>query len=224
MTLNLAILISGGGSNLQSIIDKIESGALDARIKTVISNKPGVGGLARAAKHNIPHQVLDHKNFADRASYDQALAEAIHRAGADTVVLAGFMRILGPGFIKAFPGRVVNIHPALLPSFAGGHGQRDAADYGVKLSGCTVHFADEIMDHGPIIIQAAVPAQPGESGEALGARILTQEHRCYPQALQWLAQGRLRIEGRHVHLDGPAGPLAEIADAALINPPLEKGF
>ena len=224
MALDLAVLISGGGSNLQAIIDKIEAGALTARLKTVISNRAEAPGLQRAARHNIPHLLLDHRNFPSREAYDLELARLIKEAGADTVALAGFMRILSPAFIQAFPGRILNIHPALLPSFAGIRGQQDAVDYGVKLSGCTVHFADEIMDHGPIIIQAAVPAMPGESRDELAGRILALEHRCYPQALQWLSENRLRISGRQAHLQGPSRPLAATNSSSLVNPPLEENF
>lgn len=224
MPLRLAVLVSGGGSNLQSIIDKSESGALDAEVVLVISNKAGAYGLERAARHGIPSLVLEHTSFDSREAFDRAMVDAIHEARADTIILAGFMRLLTPGFLEAFPGRVVNIHPALLPSFPGVHGQSDAADYGVKLSGATVHFVEEKMDSGPVIIQAAVPVTAGEDGDSLGARILAYEHRIFPQAIQWLAQGRLRVDGRHVHLEGPPGTPAELHGPGLVNPPLEKGF
>ena len=224
MSLRLAVLVSGSGSNLQSIIDKSEAGALDARVVLVLSNKPGAYGLERAERHGIPTLALDHTAYESREAFDRAMVAAIREARADTVVLAGFMRLLTPGFLEAFPGRVVNIHPALLPSFPGVHGQGDAADYGVKLSGATVHFVDEKMDSGPVIIQAAVPVVPGEDGDSLGARILAFEHRIFPQALQWLAQGRLRVLGRHVLLDGPPGAPARLHGPGLVNPPLEEGF
>lgn len=225
MSLSLAVLVSGSGSNLQSIIDRIEDGALDATINLVISNKPDAYGLTRAEKHGLPCLALNHHNFASREAFDQHMVEAIRDAGADTVAMAGFMRLLTPGFLQAFPGRVLNIHPALLPSFPGIHGQGDANAYGVKLSGCTVHFADEHMDNGPVIIQAAVPALAGEDADALGKRILALEHRIYPQALQWLSKGRLRIQGRHVYLvDEETSPKAPVTGAYLVNPPLEPGF
>lgn len=224
MSLRLAVLVSGSGSNLQAIIDKSEAGVLDAQVALVLSNKAGAYGLERAARRGIPSVVLEHAAFDSREAFDQAMVSAIREAGADTVVLAGFMRLLTPGFLETFPGRVLNIHPALLPSFPGVHGQADAAGYGVKLSGATVHFVDEKMDHGPVIIQAAVPVTPGEGGDSLGARILAFEHRIFPQALQWLSQGRLRVEDRHVLLDGPAGPPAELHGPGLVNPPLEEGF
>lgn len=225
MSLPLAVLVSGGGSNLQSLIDRIEAGALDAEIKLVVSNNPEAFGLTRARKHGIPTKVVVHSEYPTRGSFDREVLRAIAGAKAEAVILAGFMRILTPGFVNSFPQRILNIHPALLPSFPGAHGQRDAADYGVRISGCTVHFVDEMMDHGPMIIQAAVPAEPGEGGEALGARILKLEHRIYPQAVQWLAQGRLSIQDRFVRLEGSLPP-ADMAGAGpcLVSPPLEQGF
>jgi len=219
---------------LQSIIDRIEAGALDVDIKLVISNKADAYGLERARKHNIPTRALLHTDYDSREAFDADMVQAIQESGVDesgVVVMAGFMRIVTHVFLGAFENRVINIHPALLPSFAGVHGQGDAADYGVKISGCTVHFVDEQMDHGPVIIQAAVPCLPGEGGDGLGARILKMEHRVFPQALQWLAEGRLEIDGRFVRLkpaDQPVAkqPLADIQPEthALVWPPLEVGF
>lgn len=224
MALPIAVLLSGSGSNLQAIIDRIEAGVLDARITLVLSNKPDAYGLTRAKNHNIPTLCLEHAKFTDRESFDQAMVAAIKDSGAQAVVLAGFMRMLTPGFLAAFPGRVVNIHPALLPSFPGVHGQRDAADYGVTLAGCTVHFVDELMDHGEVVIQAAVPAYPDDDGDSLGERILALEHRILPQAVQWLAQGRIQVKGRKVHVT-PTGVKRAVPPAnALVNPPLEQGF
>jgi phosphoribosylglycinamide formyltransferase-1 len=224
MPLKLAVLVSGGGSNLQSIIDRIEEGALDAEIRIVLSNKADARGLERARKHSIPAMAIEHAAFPSREAFDAEMVRAIREAGADTVALAGFMRIITPVFLEAFPGRVVNIHPALLPSFPGVHGQGDAAAYGVRISGCTVHFVDEKMDNGPIIIQAAVPALENDDGESLGARILRLEHRIYPQALQWLAEGRLAVSGRQVRLASSERALAELKMPALVHPPLERGF
>jgi len=234
MSLPIAVLVSGGGSNLQSIIDRVEEGTLDVEIKLVLSNKADAYGLERARKHNIPTKALLHTDYNSREEFDADMVKAINEAGVDqsgAVVMAGFMRIVTTVFLGAFEGRVINIHPALLPSFPGAHGQPDAADYGVKISGCTVHFVDEQMDHGPVIIQAAVPCQPGEGGDNLRPRILKLEHRVFPQALQWLAEGRLEREGRFVRLkpadkELAAQPMAEIEPAthALVWPPLEKGF
>jgi len=177
MTLPIGVLISGSGSNLQALIDRMEAGVLDVTIQTVISNIPGVKGLERAANHGIFCQTLSHRDYPNRESYDRVLVRALRDAGVQAVVLAGFMRLVGPELLAAFPGRVLNIHPALLPSFPGLHAQDQAAAYGVRLAGCTVHFVDEEVDHGPIIIQAAVPALPGEEADALGSRILALEHR-----------------------------------------------
>ncbi len=226
MTLPVAVLVSGSGSNLQAIVDRIEDGRLPARVAVVISNKAGAHALARAEHHGLPTRVLPHDAYPDRAAYDAALLAAAREAGAEAVVLAGFMRMLGPDFVAAYRGRILNIHPALLPSFPGMRGQGDAAAYGVTISGATVHFVDEKMDHGPIVIQAAVPARPDDDGESLGARILALEHRIYPQAIAWLATGRLSVEGRKTRL-APAGiPPADMAGSGpcLVSPPLEQGF
>ena len=224
--LPIAVLISGSGSNLQSIIDRIEQNVLHAEIKVVISNKPDAYGLIRAQKHNLHTEVIEHQNFSSREEFDQAMVEVIKAAGAEAVILAGFMRILTPMFIQAFPNKILNIHPAILPSFPGVHAQAQAADYGVRFSGCTVHFVDEKMDHGPIIIQAVVPAYASDDGQSLGQRILKWEHRIYPQAIEWLAQGRLKIVGRKVEVrDCPAVFVqADETGSALVNPGLEPGF
>jgi len=222
----VAVLISGSGSNLQAMLDRAAAGVLAADIRLVLSNRADAYGLARAAKCGIPTAVVEHGAYPCREAFDAALLAAIQACGAEAVVLAGFMRMLGHGFVSAFEGRILNIHPALLPSFPGVHGQPDAARHGVKISGCTVHFVDEKMDHGPIVIQAAVPAHAGEEGKALGGRILSLEHRIFPQAVHWLCAGRLRIEGRHVHLSPADVPLADMTGfgPCLVNPPLEQGF
>lgn len=224
MPMPLAVLVSGSGSNLQSIIDRIEAGALDAEIRLVLSNKEDAYGVKRAEKHGIPDAVIRHTDYQAREDFDRAMMEKIDASGAKAVILAGFMRLLTPSFVQRYHGRLLNIHPALLPSFPGIHGQGDAADYGVRISGCTVHFVDEKMDHGPVIIQAAVPANPGEGGDVLGKRILEFEHRIYPQAIQWLAKGRLSVQGRHVHLKDAGLPKAGVNKPGLVSPPLEEGF
>ena len=224
MSLPIAVLVSGSGSNLQALIDKIEAGTLDARITLVLSNKPGAYALERAGRAGLKTLCLPHADYPDRQEFDRTMIRAIKDSGAQAVVLAGFMRLLSVEFLRAFPSRVVNIHPALLPSFPGSHGQADAAAYGVTISGCTVHFVDEDMDHGPVIIQAAVPAYPDDDGETLGGRILKFEHRILPQAIQWLAEERLRIEGRKVRLLPSGRSLAAQIPDALVNPPLEEGF
>lgn len=235
MPLPIAVLVSGGGSNLQSIIDRIEEGVLDVEIKLVFSNRARAFGLERAKAHGIPRAVLSHKDFRTREDFDREMVKLIHDHGVTApegaVVMAGFMRVVTNELLGAFPNRVLNIHPALLPSFPGVDGQGAAADYGVKISGCTVHFVDEEMDRGPVVIQAAVPCQAGEDGGELAPRILKLEHRVLPQAIQWLAQDRLSIENRHVHVKVSGIPLAEPPKAdieprtcALVWPPLEEGF
>ncbi|MFP4315649.1 MAG: phosphoribosylglycinamide formyltransferase [Desulfovibrionales bacterium] len=226
MPLSIAVLVSGSGSNLQSLIEHIERGVLDAKITTVISNVPDAYGLIRAQNHNIPSRVVSHRDFPEREGFDEKLAQAVRESGAQAVVLAGFMRILTPTFLDAFPNRVINIHPAILPSFPGIHGQHQAADYGVRIAGCTVHLVDHKVDHGPIIIQAALPVRQQEDGDSLAGRILELEHRILPQAVQWLATGRLFIQGRQVRIAPAEVDPAEDGGCGnfLISPPLEQGF
>jgi phosphoribosylglycinamide formyltransferase-1 len=198
----LGVLISGGGTNLQAIIDAIESGGLDATIRVVISNREDAAGLERAAKRRIPTAVVDHRKFATREDFDETVVEILRAQGVELVVLAGFMRLLSPVFVKAFSNRVLNIHPALLPAFPGLHAQKKALEAGVRVSGCTVHFVNEECDQGPIIIQAAVPVFSDDTEESLSARILEQEHRIYPKAIQLYSQGRLRVSGNKVRVEG----------------------
>ena len=193
MSLKLAVLASGSGTNFQAMVDAVRRGALDADIRLVICNRPGAKVIERAKAAGIICAVMDHKLWPSREAYDLAVADAILKSGADTVALAGYMRMLTAGFLNAFPHRVVNVHPALLPSFPGIHGAADAQAWGVKITGCTVHLVDEIMDHGEVIIQAAVPAIAGEPLDDLQSRIHAQEHRIYPQALQWLAEDRIKM-------------------------------
>jgi phosphoribosylglycinamide formyltransferase-1 len=179
----LGILISGRGSNLQAILDAIRDGKLAARVGIVISNVPGAPGLERARKAGVPTEVLSHRDFASREKYDEALVERLRAHQVDVVCLAGFMRLLSPVFVRAFRGRILNVHPSLLPSFPGLHAQRQALDHGVKVTGATVHLVDEELDHGPILLQSAVPVLEDDDEESLSARILKQEHRIYPQAI-----------------------------------------
>jgi phosphoribosylglycinamide formyltransferase-1 len=226
MTLPLAVLASGGGSNLQAIIDRIEEGKIAARITAVVSNKPQAQALERARSHGIPAIALPQDAYPDRAAYDAALLAAVQASGAQAVILAGYLRLLAPDFIAAYQGRILNIHPALLPSFPGLRVQAAAAAYGVTIAGATVHFVDEIMDNGPIVIQAALPATPDDDGQTLGARILALEHRIYPQAVAWLADGRLAVEGRKTRLAPSVRPPADLSAVApcLVSPMLEEGF
>ena len=211
---NLGVLVSGSGSNLQAIIDNIEAGRLDARIKVVISTVPDVYALERAKNHGIPSRVILHKGLK-REEYDQRVVESLKAHDVELVVLAGFMRIITSVLLRAFPMRVMNIHPALLPSFPGTHVWQTQIDYGVKFAGCTVHFVDEGTDTGPIIIQAVVPVNDDDTTDTLNARILRQEHKIYSQAIQMYAEGRLEIQGHRVLAKG----VPQAADSFLINPP-----
>ncbi len=195
----IAVLVSGRGSNLQAIIDNIEKGLLPAEIAVVISDQPDAYSLERARKHNIPAVPLSAKGYqGKREEYDALLVKELQKHHVELVCLAGFMRIITPTLIKAFPNRILNIHPALLPAFPGLHVQKAALEHGVKFSGCTVHFVDEGMDTGPIIIQAVVPVLDNDTEDSLSERILTQEHKIYSRAIQLYAEGRLKIEGRRV--------------------------
>jgi len=213
---SIGVLISGSGTNLQAIIDAIEAGKLDAKIEVVLSNKEDAQGLARAQKHGISTEILNHKNFASREAYDEAVVSLLRGRGVELVVLAGFMRLLSPVFVKAYSNRIMNIHPALLPAFPGLNVQQKAVEHGVRFSGCTVHFVNEECDEGPIIIQAVVPVFTDDTEAALMARILKQEHKIYPRAIQLYAEGRLRVVGRRVFVDGASKDEAQV----LIEPPL----
>lgn len=204
MKLKLAILGSGAGSNMQSIVDAIAAGTLDAEIVCVLADVPDAKILARAAKHGIPGRYLSCAPFKTKldGAAEAEYIRVIREYGADTVVLAGFMRIVKQGLLTAFPNRVLNIHPALLPAFPGLHSWQQALDYGCRVAGCTVHFVDAGTDSGPIIVQRAVPVEPGDTPETLHARIQVQEHLAYPEALRLLAAGRLSIVGRRVLVDG----------------------
>lgn len=214
----IAVLLSGGGTNLQAIIDAIEAKKLDAKIELVLSNKADAFGLVRAQKHGILTEVLDHKKYPSREAYDQAVVDLLRGRGVELVVLAGFMRLLSAVFIKAYSNRIMNIHPALLPSFPGLHVQKKAVEHGVRVAGCTVHFVNEECDEGPIVIQAVVPVFPDDTEESLAARILKQEHRIFPRAIQLYAEGRLHVSGRRVLVDG----LAKDENLVLVQPPLAE--
>lgn len=198
----IAVLVSGSGSNLQAIIDASERGEIPCRVGIVISNKADAYGLVRARKHGISTEVIRHGDFPSREEFDKRLVEVIHMSGAELVCLAGFMRVLTPVFVRAFPNRILNIHPALLPSFPGTHGPGQAWNHGVRFSGCTVHFLDEGVDTGPIIVQAVVPVYDDDTVDTLAARILIQEHKIYPMAIRLFFQGRLKVEGRRVRVEG----------------------
>jgi len=211
----LGVLVSGRGSNLQAIIDNIEKGLLPAEIVVVISDQPDAYSLERARKHNIPAIHISAKGYrGKRDEYDALLVKEFQKNNVELVCLAGFMRIITPTLIKAFPNRILNIHPALLPAFPGLHVQKAALDHGVKFSGCTVHFVDEGMDTGPIIVQAVVPILDNDTEDSLSERILKQEHKIYSRAINLYAEGRLKIDGRRVFVTSGK----TITDEFLLNP------
>ncbi len=197
---NIAVLVSGRGSNLQAIIDSIENGYLKARITVVISDVGNAYALERARKHGIDAVFINPGNFASKELYEKEVLNVLKKHGADLVLLAGYMRILGKTLLEAFKGRMLNIHPALLPAFPGLHAQRQAFDHGVKVAGCTVHFVDETLDGGPIILQRCVEVKEDDTSETLADRILEQEHKIYPEAVKLFVENRLRIEGRKVRI------------------------
>jgi phosphoribosylglycinamide formyltransferase-1 len=200
----IVILISGRGSNMEALIAARDSGRLPVDIAAVISNRPDARGLETAAAAGIATRALDHKAFAGRETFDAALADCIDGFAPDLVVLAGFMRILSEGFVRHYEGRLINIHPSLLPSFPGLHTHRRALEEGVRIHGCTVHFVTPALDHGPVIVQAAVPVLDGDSETTLAARVLVQEHIVYPQAVRWFAEGRLSLVDGRVRVAGCA--------------------
>ena len=214
-TVKLGVLISGTGSNLQAIIDAILRGDLKAEIRLVISNRPDAQGLERARRHGIETAVIEHRKFASREDFDRAVLAALRDRSVELVALAGFMRLLSPVMIDAFPTRIMNIHNSLLPSFPGIHGPKDAIEYGVKIAGCTVFFVTPGVDVGPVIVQAAVPVLTGDDEQRLAARILQQEHRIFPHAISLFQQGRLEIEGRRVIIKGDS---STPNSSPLVNP------
>lgn len=214
----LGVLISGTGTNLQAIVDAIRRGDLKAETRIVISNRADAQGLERARRHGIETAVIDHRKFASREDFDRAVLAALRERAVELVALAGFMRLLSSVMLDAFPGRVMNIHNSLLPSFPGIHGPKDAIEYGVKLAGCTVFFVTPGVDAGPVIIQAAVPVLPGDDEDRLAARILQQEHRIFPHAIALFQQGRLEIQGRRVIVKGDS---AQPSSAPIVNPPID---
>lgn len=200
--MNLGVLVSGRGSNLQALIDAVEGGKLKARISLVISDRDGIPAIDRCKKHGINYKVIRRGDFKSKTSFEKAMVESLRESGVDLLVLAGFMRVLSEEFIRAFPMRIINIHPSLIPAFQGLKAQKQALDYGAKLTGCTVHFVTEELDNGPVIVQACVPVLPNDTEESLSERILAYEHRILPQAVKWISEGRIWIEGRKVVVEG----------------------
>lgn len=200
-SINIAVLVSGRGSNLQSIIDNIDSGAIpDSRVCAVISDVDNTYALERAQNHGIDAVFVDPAGYPDKAAYEKEILAILDRYNIGLVLLAGYMRVVGPTLLEPYRGKMLNIHPALLPSFPGLHGQQQAFDHGVKVSGCTVHFVDEGVDTGPIIIQRCVPVLEDDTADTLAARILEQEHEIFPEAVKLFVQGRLKIEGKKVRI------------------------
>ena len=215
--LSIGILASGTGTNFDSIAAAVTSGRLPARIAVLVCNRPGAAVLAKADALGIPTRLVEHRTFKSRDAFDGAVADALEACGTELVVMAGFDRIVTGVLLRRFPQRVVNIHPALLPAFRGAHAQAQAADYGVTLAGASVHFVDEDVDHGPIILQGAVPVAPGEDAGTVRKRILAVEHQIYPQALRLIADGRVKVDGRLVRVTGRR----PIAGECLISPPID---
>jgi phosphoribosylglycinamide formyltransferase-1 len=209
----IVILISGRGSNMEALLNA----EMPARVVAVISNEPAAKGLETARGRGIPTAVVEHRAFGERSAFDTALAEEIDRHRPDLVVLAGFMRVLTEPFVDRYRGRMLNIHPSLLPAFPGLHTHRRALEAGVRVHGCTVHFVTAALDYGPIVIQAAVPVLPGDTEESLAARVLKEEHRIYPQAVRWFCAGRLVLGAEGIVQIAEA----RSADGALVSPPLD---
>jgi phosphoribosylglycinamide formyltransferase-1 len=216
--LPVGVLASGRGSNLQAILEAIGAGRLDAEVRVVVSDVPDAFALERARTRGVATVTVDPGAPGGKAAYEARIAGELRARGVELVVLAGYMRVVGPVLLGAFPGRILNIHPSLLPSFPGLHVQRAAIEHGARFSGCTVHLVDAGVDTGPIVIQAVVPVLDGDTEETLATRILRQEHRIFPRAIQLFAEGRLRVEGRRVRVEGRDGGLD---DAAIVNPALE---
>ena len=213
---SIVILISGRGSNMEALLDAVASGNLPVRVAAVLSNQPQAPGLAVAAAKGVPVCALDHRQYADRETFDAAMADAIDALSPDLVVLAGFMRILSDAFVERYAGRLINIHPSLLPAYPGLHTHRRALADGVRVHGCTVHFVTPTLDHGPIIVQAAVPVLDGDDEATLAARVLAQEHVVYPMAVRWFVDGCLRLDDGRVAFMAP-----QSAAGALVSPRLQ---
>jgi phosphoribosylglycinamide formyltransferase-1 len=200
MTKRIAVLASGRGSNFQAVIEAIKDGRIPAACVSLITDNPKAYAIERAQKADVPVIVLDYASFPSVKAYEHALLAAMQQQEADLFVLAGYMRILGTAIVQAFPGKILNIHPAVLPSFTGLHAQRQAVQYGVKVAGCTVHFVDENLDCGPIILQKCVPVLKDDDEDSLAERILVEEHKCYPEAIRLFCEDRLEIAGRNVRI------------------------
>ncbi len=215
--MKIGVLVSGRGSNLQALIDAYQSGKIEGHIALVISDNPNAYAIERCKKHKIPYKVVLRKDFPSKRDFEREMVRLLKEKEVELVVLAGFMRVLSGEFLSAFPMRVINIHPSLIPAFQGLNAQKQALDYGAKITGCTVHFVSEELDNGPVIIQACVPILPEDTEESLSERILKFEHRILPQAVKWISEGRVKIDGRKVVVEGaiygtlPVNPMLEIS-------------
>jgi phosphoribosylglycinamide formyltransferase 1 len=206
----MVVLVSGHGTNLQALIDATADPGYSMRVALVVSDRPDAYGLERARRAGIDTAVTRLEDHPDRPSFDRALRDLVAAARPDVVCLAGFMRILGPEFVRAFPNRIVNTHPSLLPAFRGAHAVREALAYGVRVTGCTIHLVDEEVDHGPVLLQAAVPVREGDDEASLHERIKREEHRLLPPVARLVAEGRVRVDGRRVSFDGDVGAAAGV--------------
>jgi len=216
--MRIGVLVSGRGSNLQALIDAYQAEKIKGEIALVISDNPTAYALERCKKHNIPHKVVLRRDFQTKADFEREMVRLLMERGVELVVLAGFMRVLSSEFLKAFPMKVINIHPSLIPAFQGLNAQKQAIEYGAKISGCTVHFVTEELDNGPVIIQACVPVLPEDTEESLSERILKFEHKILPQAVKWISEGRVKVDGRKVVVEGA------VYGTLPINPQLEDPF
>ncbi|MFN3814465.1 MAG: phosphoribosylglycinamide formyltransferase [Aquificaceae bacterium] len=200
--MKLGVLVSGRGSNLQAIIDAVASKKLKDSIELVISDRGKALAIQRCIKHGIPYRVIERGGFSSKENFEKALVNELKEADVELVILAGFMRILSPHFVKHFPMRIINIHPSLIPAFRGINAQKQAIEYGVKITGCTVHFVTEELDSGPVIVQACVSVFEKDTEESLSERILSYEHKILPQAIRWISEGRVKVYGRRVVVEG----------------------
>ena len=220
--IRLAILASGNGTNAEAILEAVRDGRLDADVRVILTNKPEAGVIERARRWSVPIEIIPSRGHKDRAEYDSLVVEALNRYNVDTIALAGWMRILSQVFLDAFPNRIINLHPAILPSFKGGTGIKDAYEYGVRISGCSVHLVCPELDNGPLIIQAAVPVCG--TLEEFEAQVHRMEHRILPQALQWFSEGRLTLDGRKVILAESTRPVrrTDYIEGCLVSPAIEE--
>lgn len=219
--LRLGVLVSGRGSNLQAIMDAATAVKIDATVEVVISDRPQAQALEHARRYRVPAIYLNSKEYPNREKYDEAVVDLLQKHQVDLVILAGYMRLITSRLIGPYKNRIINIHPSILPAFSGLHAHRQALEWGVRISGCTVHFVDESMDQGPIIIQAAVPVFDGDTEETLAARVLEQEHRILPQAIQYFAEQRLEVSGRRVILKSAQ---KKMTGAETVSPMIEIGL